>query len=605
MKAAHFTAALALALLPVIAVAAPSAAAPAALAVSCDDGDDAAFQFDSLDTDYYLDVDADGRSTLKTVETFVAVFPDIDQNQGMRRAIPLKYDGAPTDIEVQSVTDGDGNPRQFDVEDDEDNEFLLVTSRADECVHGEQTYVFTYTQHNVTRYFANTDDDEFYWDTNGTGWAQPFGSVTARVHVPTALASSLTGDSACYRGYEGSSQQCEITSTAQDGGTVFTATQDALAPYENMTVSIGFEPHTFVPRDDSFFGSPLGILQLLAVIGSAIAAVWAVVVRRTSLADGKGRPTIIAEYSAPKGMDPFTASVLVKKSTRGTAAALVDLAVRRAMRIVEVPNTGLFARGNSYRLELVDASGLVGPELDLAKALFGDELTPGTSYLMGAKDTELSEKVRAIVVATTNATITDGLRKKGTARGAVIPLLLAFLTALASFFLGVAMLDGAVGGFLPVPLFVAPILILILVAGLVIRTPLTDRGAELRDHLVGLELYIQLAEADRLQMLQSPTGAEKVDNVVKIYEKLLPYAVLFNLEKQWAVELGKYYVDEAPDYYSGSGAFNAAVFASSIGAISSTAATSYSGSSSSSSSGGSGGGGSSGGGGGGGGGGGV
>ena len=106
-------------------------------------------------------------------------------------------------------------------------------------------------------------------------------------------------------------------------------------------------------------------------------------------------------------------------------------------------------------------------------------------------------------------------------------------------------------------------------------------------------------------MLQSPTGAEKQGDVVKIYEKLLPYAVLFNLEKQWAVELGKYYVDEAPDYYTGSGAFNAALFASGIGAISSTAATSYSGSASSSSSGGSGGGGSSGGGGGGGGGGGV
>ena len=81
----------------------------------------------------------------------------------------------------------------------------------------------------------------------------------------------------------------------------------------------------------------------------------------------------------------------------------------------------------------------------------------------------------------------------------------------------------------------------------------------------------------------------------------LPYAVLFSLEKEWAAELGRYYVDETPDYYSGSGAFNAAVFASSIGGLSSSAASSFSGSSSSSSSSGGGGGGSSGGGGGGGG----
>jgi uncharacterized membrane protein len=110
-------------------------------------------------------------------------------------------------------------------------------------------------------------------------------------------------------------------------------------------------------------------------------------------------------------------------------------------------------------------------------------------------------------------------------------------------------------------------------------------------------------------MLQSPTGAERgavsatdPREVVKVYEKLLPYAVLFGLEKQWAAELGKYYTDASPDWYTGTGPFNAGLFASSIGSISTTATNSYSGSSSS---GGSGGGGSSGGGGGGGGGGGV
>jgi uncharacterized membrane protein len=93
--------------------------------------------------------------------------------------------------------------------------------------------------------------------------------------------------------------------------------------------------------------------------------------------------------------------------------------------------------------------------------------------------------------------------------------------------------------------------------------------------------------------------------VLDIYEKLLPYAVIFGLEKQWAAELARYYVDTSPDWYTGSNAFNAGIFAASIGSLTSSVSTSYSGSSSSSSSGGSGGGGSSGGGGGGGGGGGV
>jgi uncharacterized membrane protein YgcG len=143
------------------------------------------------------------------------------------------------------------------------------------------------------------------------------------------------------------------------------------------------------------------------------------------------------------------------------------------------------------------------------------------------------------------------------------------------------------------------------------RRPLTEEGALAVEHLKGLREYIRLAEADRLQMLQSVSGAQRVTSdageIVKIYEKLLPYAVIFGLEEEWAGELAKYYDTNPPDWYDGSnvGAFNVGLFAGSIGSLSSSVSTSFSGSASSSSSGGSGGGGSSGGGGGGGGGGGV
>ena len=237
---------------------------------------------------------------------------------------------------------------------------------------------------------------------------------------------------------------------------------------------------------------------------------------------------------------------------------------------------------------------------------------PGTGYLMTSSDTILSQRVRAIIQSATAGATRNGFRKKGTAKFAVLPMLLVILGAIGTFVFGVTLLDDSVGGAIPFLLFIPVIIAGLIVFGSIFRVPLTDQGAELRDHLKGLELYIRLAEADRLKMLQSPAGAEREAvstsdprQVVDIYEKLLPYAVLFSLEKQWAEELGRYYVENPPDYYSGTTAFNAAIFASSISSMSTAAATSYSGSSSSSSSGGSGGGGSSGGGGGGGGGGGV
>jgi uncharacterized membrane protein YgcG len=139
--------------------------------------------------------------------------------------------------------------------------------------------------------------------------------------------------------------------------------------------------------------------------------------------------------------------------------------------------------------------------------------------------------------------------------------------------------------------------------------PLTDKGVELVRYLKGLKMYIQVAEQDRLRMLQSPDGAPKVGinptdpaQLVKLYERVLPYAILFGQEKEWNNQLGKYYetLQTQPDWYVGSPgvtAFSAASFSS---AISSFSSSTYS-ATSSSTSGGSTGGGFSGGGGGGGG----
>ena len=87
-------------------------------------------------------------------------------------------------------------------------------------VHGKQTYVITYTQQDVTKYFSDTGDDEFYWDVNGTGWEQPFGEVSATVKLTGSLASKLNGKTACYYGAEGSTTKCDITTS----GSSFSAT---------------------------------------------------------------------------------------------------------------------------------------------------------------------------------------------------------------------------------------------------------------------------------------------------------------------------------------------------------------------------------------------
>ena len=82
----------------------------------------------------------------------------------------------------------------------------------------------------------------------------------------------------------------------------------------------------------------------------------------------------------------------------------------------------------------------------------------------------------------------------------------------------------------------------------------TERAYPIVDHLWGLHDYIELAEKDRFAMLQSPEGAERTTlgelDVLKLYERLLPFAVLFGLEKQWMHELDLRVRDLSPELLS-------------------------------------------------------
>ncbi len=584
-------AAFAVMLVASVAVALPAAA----------DVDD--FEFSSLDADYTLTRAEDGTSRLRVVETFVAVFPDIDQNRGMRRTIPSSYNGQPLNPSLVSITDENGAERP--AETDSDDGVFEMVSRADDFVHGAQTYVFTYDLENVTWTFDD-GGQEFYWDVNGVDWPQTFGRVTATLHVDAALASSLTGRQACYVGGQGSTEQCQIAVAPEDGGTAVTAAADGVGPYETVTIAVGFEPDTFTLFDSSYLASGWGWAQSVATVGmlgAVGAAFWS---RRRWLRDDPGRPTIIAEYTPPRDVDALESAVLLGKTSKAIPAEVLEQAIVGSIRILEgAPKT--FGK-SKLQVELVDRSRADGDGRMLLDGLFGPDAVPGATFEFGKQDTRLSTVASKILKAADKELDRHGLRRPVPAGVRAWPIVAVVLTSALVFLFGVLALDAAVMPLVPILLFVLAVGALVVGIGVVTHRPLTSAGAEVRDHLAGLKVFIDWAEADRIRMLQSPMGAERrpVDvndprQMIHLYEALLPYAVVFGQEKKWADELMVYYdrADIAPGWYYGAGAFNAATFSSSIASLSTAAM------SSSSTSGGSSGGGSAGGGGGGGGGGGV
>ncbi len=566
------------------------------------------FTFRSMTVDYHLGRDAGGNATLRTVETLVAVFPDFDQNHGIERAIPLKYGEAHLDLAVASVTNAAGAAIPYS-RNDSDGFAVLRIGSADSYVHGTTTYRIEYTQRNVVGSFADTASDEFYWDVNGTGWPQPFGTVTATVHLDDGISAFLTGNMACYRGYEGSTDRCEIV---RNGDTV-TATASALSGYQSMTIAIGFDPATFVDPPLLKNNWVFAILPWV-LLGLTVAAFLFVLALRLFVwRDAKGRGIIIPEYSPPDEAYPMLAAELLDRGNSALPAQIVRFAVARVLAIREYPER---PKNKRYELELLAGWPTV-PDSEnwVIRALFGSRAI-GERVTLDSGDTALGDRLAAHSAVATKEVKTRQWRKRPETR---VPRFLGWTTFLAAVAAVAVWIAGNVNDVHSTGLWLSALVCslgwIVILALAVPPFVMTDEGARVRDHLYGIRDYISLAEADRIRVLQAPETAERIDvtdesAIIKLYEKLLPYAMIFGLEKEWIGELGRRYaVTQPPEWYTGGSDFtNVAGFNT---AISSTrfattppppsSSSSWSSSSGSSSSGGSSGGGSSGGGGGGGG----
>lgn len=575
----------------VLAAGLPAAAAESVAGIVRADVDD--FEFARVDAEYVLSRDDDGVGIATVTETFVAVFPPA-QNRGMVRGIPTGYLGAPTYPEVISVTDENGDPRAYETDTDDGQLFVTSAVPEGEYAEGTQTYVFTYRVENVARPMDN-GLDEFYWDVFTTDAPQPVGSFRARIAVDPELAGSLTGEAACYVGGMGSEDRCDMARS----GDAFETGAVALGPHEGVTVAIGFEAGTFAGFDSSYLASPWAWAQAAAGVGAVGAAVWAGSVRRRRLRDDPGRPTIIAEYEPPAGVDALTAAVMLGRGTTAIPAEILEQAVGGSLRILEKP--GVFR--SKLTAELVDPRKADANGLRVLKGLFGSDLPIGKTFTFGKTSTRFAKAAQKLLTST-GAQIRRDWKRPVPMAQVLLPSLVGLVLGGATFAFGIVAMVNYVTWFPTVPLLILGFALIFVTMILVARRPLNAAGAEVRDHLKGLEEFIRWAEEDRIRMLQSPQGAERrpVDTsspreMLVLYEKLLPFAVVFGQEKQWADRLAVMYGSDSPTWWAGSGTFNAATFSTGLGALASSAASS---SSTASSSGGSSGGGSVGGGGGGG-----
>lgn len=572
------------------------------------------FRFTDYTVDYYLEKSESGTSKMRVREEFVAVFPESDVNHGFKRMIPFtNQDGknlttkSDQKLDIKVTRNGADEPHEVTVENDA---FIVTIGDADFYVHGKQTYVLEYEFVNVITDF--NDYQELYWDTNGTSSQQRFDEVVARVHFGDDVSEKYENKSWCYVGKYGENgdDRCDIQQI--NDGVEFT-TENLIAG-ENLTIDLQFQPGSFVVPEPKW-----NYLGLLLVTGEVVLSgimIWLVLRAKAKIQD-KYRfykeYFIKPEYTAPHEVTVAEADANYPASLSGktNVATLLELAVNHKIEIIDATPEG--KRSKKWRIQI----NTLELEPNQRKTL---EIIAGSRRLEVGQKIDIKRRSNTSLLTRLQAELIEGIQNSLKAKGYTIAdskgkttrsdivLILGIVGGIGCFVLNMIIMQELgnrtwkplYGG--NIPSIIGCVLAFgIFVGGFASTVWLrkyeshTKKGLELARYLDGLKLYIKMAEEERLQVLQSVEGADTShQGVVKLYEKLLPYAVIFGLEKSWLKELGKYYEynDVArPDWYVTMGAFTAANFISDLNSISTTSARSFYGSTGTSSSGFSGGGG--------------
>src|SRR6516225_892102 len=539
-------------------------------------------------TDFVSDVAIQPDGHLDVTETITFRVLGTEIRHGINRDFPTDYQGrsgsrSTTGFALQDVSfDGDPVPTQ---QSRLPNGVRVRIGDPDRLV---PTGVHTYTIHYLTWWQVRfgPDADGLDWNVTGNGWEWPIDRAELRLRGPEGLVWSNVRT---FTGRQGSHAEDALI-IAQVAGLLDVVTTRPLSLYEGLTVAASFpkgilqQPSAlqiaahWVGDNLALFPSFLGLLGISVYVG------WLFLY-------GTGRPpgVIVPQFAPPHGFSPAMVGYLEDKSLsdRDFSAGIVGLAVARRLKLIH--------DGGTYRL-VRQHGGQPVTELEsqFEGALFraDDELCIAQTNHNRITDarTALGNFLRRVVMPTLLYKEPRNVRPALALAIATIVLTIAalaiefgaFAVALA-FMIGFAVAgalllvlsarSGGRGRWLPavvgmpflviglsvggasgpwlflVALFVAATAALAAVSYCRLTMP-TPEGWKRVDEIEGLKLFLGVAEADRLRLLNPP------DFTPALYETLLPYAIALGVEMVWsrrfAAALAAAQTEYQPDWYDGS-----------------------------------------------------
>ena len=484
-----------------------------------------------------------------------------EQKHGIYREIPYKYKarGGNYSLNISAIAVTLGDKQRyvpFEVSRVGGN-LVIKIGDPNAYVTGVNTYTINYKVGGAMNFFES--HDELYWNVTGDKWEVPMQNVSSVITLPNTISRDQI-QTQCFVGAYGSSTQCSDSFYAENGDQAEARfAQDVLPAGEGVTVVVG------IPK--GVITEPTWLEKLRKVAADN----WIVVLPFITLGvlyliwrkygrDPKGRGAIPAQYDPPEGLSPAQAGTVLDERTDQTdlTADIVHMAVNGYLKIRRIEVDKLFGKKVDYELiKLKEADRLLtAPEQELYNSLFGKnkELVK-VSDLKNKfyKDWEKAKKV------TYESVVDLGYFPRNPNTVRAIYILIGIVLGGGASFLSASLL-GPIG---VISAIVSGLIIVIFGFFMPVKT---IKGVLTREYILGLKRYISIAEKERIKFHNAP------EKNPELFDKLLPFAMMLNVEKEWAKQFKDIYTQQ-PNWYEGSAGthFNAVILASSIGDFSTTA----------------------------------
>lgn len=508
---------------------------------------------DEIISSYIVDITVQENGSLEVQENIDYDFRD-NERHGIYRDVPVHYSSFPfrRSIELKdiSVKDDAGQPYHYVIEVKEGSgEKRIRIGDPNNTIHGPHHYQISYMVERVLLFEENSDT--LYWNAIGGDWEVPIEFELVRLHMPDSLDMKKI-NFRCFNGYKGEEKKCY---SKEEGNTILASVMTAEDPsaltpghaysYTVLYPGMGFTVQASWPK--GFIERPSTLLKIKFFLQDnwPFAIPLIVVVLLFSLwylrgRDPKGRGTIIHEYTPPKGLSPSQVGTIFDESVHNhdVSADLIQLAIdgyikfkkdekgysiEKRKDFASIPHefqkqllTSLFSVAAAQKNKKVEE--LQEIRLDSVKQHFSSEFE------------QVKEKIYASMIG-------EGYFAKNPEA-----------VRRSYYFIGVLLLVGAFWALSTFTLFAVMVGIsgiLFFIFGTIMPAK-TIKGVHLREYVLGLKTYIEVAEKDRIQFHNAPAKSPEY------FEKLLPYAMVLGVEKQWSTYFEGIYT-QPPEWYQGYG----------------------------------------------------